>query len=310
MFKNLPSLKALRSFEAAARHRSISKAAKELSLTQGAVSYQVKRLESDVGVKLFHRRTRQIEITDAGFRIYQIIHRQFRELDDEILRIAPTGRASTLTVSVSTYFVTRWLSQRLGMFLNTNPHITIRLQHSVNDPDFTVDEVDLAIRWSDGFWPNCENELLIGFPMIVTCAPELLSKGKSAVLLEDVQNQTLLRDQEGIDLWTEWLELAGLPKQNLNTGPVIVDPNVRVQSAVDGRGLIMGNELMRQELEEGLLVEPFDIRLEGYGYYLIFNESGFTRRPVQVFVQWIKDQAKTYADELGKSHPDSGVRLG
>lgn len=309
MFKNLPSLKALRSFEAAARHRSISKAAKELALTQGAVSYQVKRLESDIGVKLFHRRTRQIEITDAGFRLYQIIHRQFRELDDEILRIAPTGRASTLTVSVSTYFVTRWLSQRLGMFLNTYPHITIRLQHSVNDPDFTVDEVDLAIRWSDGFWPNCENELLIGLPMIVTCAPGLISNGNSTTQLEDVQNQTLLRDQEGIDLWKEWLELAGLTTVNLNAGPVIVDPNVRVQSAVDGRGLVMGNELMRQELEEGLLVEPFDIRLEGYGYHLIFNESGLMRRPVQVFVQWIKEQAKTYADDLGISHPESGVRL-
>ena len=310
MFRNLPSLKALRSFEAAARHRSISKAAKELALTQGAVSYQVKRLESDIGIKLFHRHTRQIEITDAGFSLYQTIHRQFQELDDEILRIAPIGRASTMTVSVSTYFVTRWLSQRLGMFLNTYPHITVRLQHSVNDPDFTVDEVDLAIRWSDGSWPNCRNELLIGLPMIVTCAPGLLSGAGPGARLEELHNQTLLRDQEGIDRWAEWLRLAGLADVNPESGPVIVDPNVRVQSAVDGHGLVMGNYLMRPELEEGLLVEPFDIRLEGYGYYLIFNDKVATRRPVQVFLKWIKEQAKIYAEELGESHPDCGVILG
>ena len=138
MFKQLPPLKALRAFEAAARHSSFTRAAMELSLTQGAISYQVRHLEADLGIALFKRSARQVSLTAEGQSLYRTTHRLFRELEDEIHHIAPGQDQLILTVSVSTYFVTRWLSQRLGNFLNRHPEITLRLQHSVNDPDFTV----------------------------------------------------------------------------------------------------------------------------------------------------------------------------
>ena len=147
-------MKALHAFEAAARHRSFTEAATEPSLTPGAVGYRIRQLESGLGINLFDRRTRQVVLTTAGESLSRTTHRLFRELDDEIRRIAPRQNRNLLTIGVTTYFVTRWLSQRLGIFINDHPEITLRLQHSVNDPDFTVDEVDLAIRWGDDQWPD------------------------------------------------------------------------------------------------------------------------------------------------------------
>ena len=166
MFQNLPSMKALHAFEAAARHTSFTDAAAELSLTPGAIGYQVRQLEASLEVALFDRRTRQVVLTAAGEKLFRSAHHLFRELDAEIRQISPQANPNLLTVGVTTYFVTRWLSQRLGHFMNEYPEVTLRLQHSVNDPDFTVEEVDLAIRWGDGLWPGSQSELLI------VCAPD------------------------------------------------------------------------------------------------------------------------------------------
>ena len=298
MFQRLPSMKALHAFEAAARHASFTEAATELSLTPGAIGYQVRQLESSVGEPLFHRRTRQVVLTPAGKDLYRIAHRLFRELDEEIRRIFPEQNETLLTVSVSTYFVTRWLSRRLGMFLNAEPGITLRLQHSVNDPDFTVSEVDFAIRWGDGRWQDSQSELLIAMPMIVYCAPALLAGETGLKQPRDLLKHTLLYDQPGTDRWPEWLQTAGLDPAKAPAGPVIVDPNVRVQSAIDGYGLVLGNRMMQAEIEAGELVEPFDIRLEGYGYYLIYKKNSKRSRSFRLFRQWLREQASAYMQTL------------
>ena len=294
MFQKLPSLKALRAFESAARHCSFNAAATELSVSPGAISYQVKQLESSLGVHLFHRLTRQVELTDAGLRLYHTVHRQFEELEEELTRISPKKRDNPLTVSVSTFFVTRWLSPRLGTFLNTHPDITVRLQHSVNDPDFAVEAVDLAVRWGNGRWPHSPSEPLIEMPMIAVCAPSLL-QGESGIRQPaDLMRHTLLHDQPGMDLWPEWLRTAGLDPDERTSGPVIVDPNVRVQSAIDGHGVVLGNPLLQPELESGRLSEPFDIRLEGYGYHLVYSRSAVHNEPFRQFHQWLHNEAASY----------------
>ncbi len=188
MFQNLPSLKALHAFEAAARHCSFNAAAAEISLSPGAIGYQVKQLETSLNISLFFRRTRQLELTGEGKQLYKAINHLFRELDDEVTKILPNKQKSHLTVSVSTYFVTRWLSPRLGKFLNNHTDITFRLQHAVNNPDFTLDDVDLAIRWGDGNMPQSQSELLIEMPMIAVCAPALLDKKSRCGNLQRLPN--------------------------------------------------------------------------------------------------------------------------
>jgi LysR family glycine cleavage system transcriptional activator len=298
MFKQLPPLKALRAFEAAARHNSFTEAAQELSLTQGAISYQVRMLESKLGIALFHRSTRQVRLTESGESLFRTTHRIFQELEEEVFRIAPTKEQLVLTVSVSTYFVTRWLSRRLGQFLNQYPEITIRLQHSVNDPDFAVEAVDLAIRWGDGRWTQGASDLLIASPMIAVCSPQLLTRDNGLLQIDDLRDQVFLHDQKSNDGWTEWLNKAGLSDLGAGAGPVIVDPNVRVQSAIDGQGLVLANRLLSDDIKSGLLVEPFDIRLEGYGFYLLYAESSAHRMAFQKFRQWLLDEAELFCQPV------------
>jgi LysR family glycine cleavage system transcriptional activator len=294
MFERLPPLKALRAFEAAARHGSFTEAAKELSLTQGAVSYQIKILESKLNIVLFARSARHVNLTPEGQTLFRTTHRLFRELEDEVHNIAPITNRLSLTISVSTYFVTRWLSQRLGNFLTDHPSITIRLQHSVNDPDFDLKEVDLAIRWGDGSWSRCESELLIPSPMIAVCSPKLIESETPIEQLSDLRHQVFLHDQEGNDGWHEWLLKAGLEDLGSGPGPVIVDPNVRVQSAIDGHGLVLANRLLSEDIVRGLLVEPFDIQLEGYGFYLVHTSKAENQKAFQLFRQWLLDEAGAF----------------
>ena len=294
MFDQLPPLKSLRAFEAAARLGSFTAAARELSLTQGAISYQVQRLEANLGFALFERRVRRVSPTDAGKRLYRTTHRLLRELEDEIHAIAPRRQPLILTAAVSTFFVTRWLSPRIGDFLGREPGITLRLQHSVNDPDFDFDDVDLAIRWGKGDWPGVISERLIASPMMVLCAPKLLQGDHPIRVPEDLRRHTLLHDQEGNDGWREWLALAGLGDLGAGPGPTIVDPNVRVQSAIDGLGLVMANRLLQDDIDSGRLVAPFDLQLEGYGFYLVYTEACKRREAFRAFRKWLCQQAAEF----------------
>ncbi len=300
MFDQLPSLKALRAFEAAARHASFTNAANELSLTQGAISYQVRQLESELGISLFKRSPRQVRLTAEGQSLYRTTHRLFRELEDEIHSIAPAQDQSILTISVSTFFVTRWLSKRLGNFLNSHPEITLRLQHSVNDPGFIVENVDLAIRWGDGNWPESESELMIPSPMFAACSPKLIEGDNPQTRLESLRKKTFLHDQASNDSWREWLQKAGMADLGSGPGPEIIDPNVRVQSAIDGHGLVLANILIGDDIVAGRLVNPFDIQLEGYGFHLRYTHAVHRRPAFQLFRQWLMRECEIFnADHNG-----------
>ena len=295
MFEHLPPLKTLRAFEAAARLGSFTAAARELSLTQGAISYQVRRLEASLELALFRRQVRQVTLTAAGKSLFRTTHRLLRELEDEVHRIAPRQQPLLLTVSVSTFFVTRWLSRRLGHFLNAQPRLTLRLQHSVNDPDFSIEAVDLAIRWGKGDWPGVVSELLIPSPMMALAAPRLAHGEMPLRTPQDLRGHSFLHDQQGNDGWREWLALAGLADLDAGPGPEIIDPNVRVQSAIDGHGLLLANRLLDEDIERGLLVEPFDIRLEGYGFYLVYAAEAKRRKAFQLFRDWLLREAGDFA---------------
>lgn len=291
MFASLPSLNSLRVFEAAARHQSFTVAADELSVTQGAVSYQIRRLEGGLGIDLFRRKTRQVALTVEGERLFRAVHRLLRDLDDEVRSISPRSDRMVLTVAVSTYVAARWLSPRLGRFFSAHPEITLRLQHAVNDPTFAVEDVDMAIRWGDGNWPGVASELLLASPMMPVCAPGLIDGGATARGPEDLIGHTLLHDQPGIDLWGEWFAKAGGEAPPARAGLTITDPNVRVQAAMDGQGVVLADCLIENEIAAERLVAPFDVVLDGYGFHMLY-ESGAARRPAfRRFRDWLLSEA-------------------
>ena len=154
MPRRLPSLNALRAFEAAARHESFTKAAADLNVTQGAVSHQVKALEAELGLKLFLRESKRLILTDPGRAYLEVVRDAFDRLAAGTEHLLQRENAGVLTVSMSPNFAAKWLIHRLGDFVATHPGIELRVSASMQHIDFAREDVDLAIRHGEGDWPG------------------------------------------------------------------------------------------------------------------------------------------------------------
>jgi len=284
----LPALAALRAFEAVARHASFTRAAEELGVTQGAVSYQVRELEGELGLALFRREGRGIRTTEAAERLLPAFRRALAEIADAIAAVAPAGAEPRLTVALSTYFAAHWLSKRLGGFSQRHPTIRIRLQH----PEFSAfgaDEADMAIRWARGDWKprDLTAEFLFGASITPVCSPGLRAGPPRLVEPADIPRHTLLRDEVTREAWAEWWKLAGIAQPIPAREVTINDPNVYIQAAIDGQGIALGDALLADDIALGRLVEPFAPRLEGYGYFLVHPRDAPLRPAAQAFRDWI-----------------------
>jgi LysR family glycine cleavage system transcriptional activator len=164
------------------------------------------------------------------------------------------------------------------------------LQHSVNDPDFSLDDVDLAIRWGRDDWPGIEFELLFTLCMIPLNSPLLITRQNPIKTLNNLKQQIFLHDQPGNDAWREWLSKAGLRDLGEGSGPLITDPNVRIQSAIDGHGLVLAYQLLHDDIEKNRLIAPFDIQLEGFGYYLLYTKTSERRAAFTLFMHWLRTE--------------------
>lgn len=300
MFENLPSLKSMHAFEAAARLGSFAVAAEELRLTAGAIGYQVKQLENELGVKLFERRPRKITLTEAGQALYRTVHKVFRDLDSEIKHIAPDRGHGKLIVAASTYFVARWLTERLGRFIDNNPRVDLELSHAVNDPAFALRDVDFAIRWGKGDWEGYHAIPLLLVPLVAVCAPSLI-EGKARVRSPaDLYRMTLLYDEPHNDHWSDYLRKNGLDPEEVGKKQVITDANVRLKSTMDGLGFALSQPpLIQSELDEGRLVMPFAEELDGFGYYLL-SVAQQTANPVaDAFKIWVLEEAVSFNHKHG-----------
>lgn len=300
MFENLPSLKSMHAFEAAARLGSFAVAAEELRLTAGAIGYQVKQLETELGVKLFERRPRKITLTEAGQALYRTVHKVFRDLDSEIKHIAPDRGHGKLSVAASTYFVARWLTERLGRFIDKVPCVDLELSHGVNDPAFALRDVDFAIRWGKGDWEGCHAIPMLQVPLVAVCAPSL-KEGKGRIRSPvDLYGMTLLCDDPNNDHWSDYLRKIGLDPELARKKQVVADANVRLKSTMDGLGFALSQPpLIQTELSEGSLVMPFAEKLDGFGYYLL-SAGQETANPVaEAFKTWVLEEADTFNQEHG-----------
>ncbi len=300
MKHHLPSLDSLKVFESAARHLSFSIAANELCVTKGAVSYQIRKLEEELQSNLFKRSVRQVYLTDTGQALFLTTKKLFEDLEQSLSRIQDVKQEASVSIAATTYVAARWLSLRISGFNDEHPDINILLQHSVNSVDFMLDEVDLAILWgtcSGKLDRNRFAELPMNlFPMI---SPKLLAAHKlsdtaqlrvDSMLQEPLKNIPLLCEDRTQDLWQEWFKAnySGDPNIGLsNPRRVISDANVRVQAAVDGQGLILADDLMMNELNNGLLVAPFKKQLTGYGYAFYSSPKRINSDNTVILKSWM-----------------------
>jgi len=255
--RSLPALVSLRAFEAAARRLSFSQAAQELFVTQSAVSHHIQRLEAELGVALFERRTRAVALTAAGQAYYERVHAAFellRQGTDEIR--GPAAARSKLRVGLLASFATRWLAPRLAAFAAAHPDIDLQLLPDIALADVAGGEVDVAIRYGRGAWPGVRARLLMPERLSVVCAPALIAGKKRPRSPDDLLRYPLLASHARHPFeWDAWARHYGLDLGRVR--PVrLHDYNIVVEAAVAGQGLAMGrHRLIGAQLASGALVE-------------------------------------------------------
>lgn len=291
MSLRLPSLPALRAFEAAGRHLSFTKAAAELFVTQAAISHQVRALEEQLKVKLFQRTTRRLALTEAGRRLLPAATAAFEGLARAVADLGEGERLLTVTTTAS--FGARWLAPRLGRFAAEHPEVDLSVRHTAQTLDLRRDGVDLALRWGRGHWPGTVAEMLATADVTPVCAPSLLQGRRALKRPEDLARATLLHDDNRAE-WREWMLVAGLDPAPAARGPVFDDHNVLLQAALDGQGVALAmRPLVRREVAAGRLVTPFALSIgDGYGYYLVYLPEALERAKVAAFRAFVLAEAK------------------
>ncbi|WP_194755853.1 transcriptional regulator GcvA [Aliidiomarina indica] len=286
--RKLPPLNALKSFEAAARHLSFTKAAEELFVTQAAVSHQVKTLEEYLGIALFIRRNRALLLTEAGQSYYLDIRQMFEQLTLATSKIMLASEQGALTVCVPPGFAILWLVPRLSRFHEAHPEIDVRLKAVDEITGSLTDHVDVAIYYGRGTWPGVTSYRLHKEYLIPVCSPLLLNGPKALKTPADLKQHTLLHD-ETRNAWREWFLLVQEEPPIKKAGPVFSHSALALKAAVHGQGVALANSVLaKPELDSGHLVKVFPQALPtADAFYMVCRETQADVGKVARFRDWI-----------------------
>ncbi len=283
----LPSLSLLTAFEAAARTGSITAAARELDLTQSAVSRQIKALESQLGVELFLRERQTIRLTVAGDSYAREIREALRRISSASLNLRANPHGGTLNLAILPTFGARWLAPRLGQFLAASPGITINLVTRLSPFDFRLDSIDAAIHFGDAVWPGAELTLLMQEQTVPACSPEF-RQTHGIKHPADLIKVPLLHLTTRPDAWERWFTETGVAFDSLH-GMLFDQFATASQAAIGGLGVaLLPTFLIQDELQRGELVPAVDRPMQSaQRYYLAFPRERAAYPPLVAFRDWI-----------------------
>jgi LysR family transcriptional regulator, glycine cleavage system transcriptional activator len=292
----LPSLNALFAFEAAARHNSFTLAARELGVTQTAVSHQVRALEGELGTALFRRTPQRISLTHDGqawAAELAVVFARLRETNRRLRAVQPAARA-VVSVSIIPSFGARWLVPRLGRFLVEHRELDLRISASERLVDFAVEPVDIGIRYGYGRYPGLISTKLADDALVVVAAPALLCK-RSVWRIQDLAEETLIHDDHP-DAWARWFGARGRTLPANARQSQLTDSSMLVESALRAQGVALARwSLAVDEIELGRLVMPFPRVAPlntGRAYYLVSPRENLRRKPVAAFRDWVLGEAQ------------------
>src|SRR6266568_2542818 len=298
MRQRLPPLNALKVFEAAARHESLTRAAEELSVTQGAVSRQVKALEQELGLKLFNRERQRLTLTEAGRGYLGVVGDALDRIAVGTERLLQRQASGALTLSTSPDFAAKWLVHRLGRFAEAHPDIDLRVSATMHHVDFAREEVDLAVRHGDGNWAGLGVVRLCSEQLFPVCAPKLVSGRNRVTGASDLLKFPLLHLDDW-KTWSRWFEAAGVTDPVAH-GPVINRASMLIDAAVDGQGVALARTaLAAWDLINGRLVRPIDVSLRMSNTYWIVCPKAISSVPkIATFRDWLLAEAADDARRL------------
>ena len=284
------SYDALRIFAAVAQHRSITAAAAELNLSKGSVSYQIRKLEGELGFRLFERQRQRLQITGKGEKLWRSSQLALGQLDRDIRQLQQK-EPDLITIGALTYFFSRWLSSRLMAFMEANPSIAVRVEPITGITDLAQSDIDVAICWGSGKWTNFEHHLLFKCPARPTANSSVAAKVREIGMNRALREIPLLADSSGSTGWQEWHHKAGLDYRPMQNRLVIPDSNDRVQAVIDGQGIALWDALVQNELDSGELCYLSEVALDDVGYYLVYTALATDRNAVvETFIDWISHQ--------------------
>lgn len=328
MSYRLPPLSALRAFEAAARHLSFKRAAEELHVTPAAVSQQIKALEAYLGLTLFRRLTRALEVTPQGLVMLPKIREGFDCLAAAVESTRRSGDG-VLTVNAPPSFASRWLVPRLPRFSAAHPEVELRLSSSVDTVDrrgetavFEAGMVDprdaaseLAIRYGTGNYAGFRVEKIFAPDCVPVCSPRLPSAERPLAQPGDLRRHVLIHDETISDTerqagWAQWLEAAGVPVggaagADAQRGPRFSNAVLAVEAALDGQGVALAlRPLVEADVAAGRLIMPFELTVPSpYAYFLVLPEAVAGRPSVAAFRAWLLSEGRALGMDRGFSPP-------
>jgi LysR family transcriptional regulator, glycine cleavage system transcriptional activator len=308
MLRRLPSLNALKAFEAAARHESFTRAAEELFVTQGAVSHQVKALEAELGFKLFNRERQRLVITDAGREYLNVVRDAFDRIALGTARLTQRQKSGVLTVSTSPDFAAKWLVHRLGRFAELHPEIDLRVSATLHHVDFAREDVDMAVRHGNSAaggqnnWSGLDAVQLCAESLIAVCSPHLLARHGRGLKAADILKHPLLHldDHSG---WSRWLAAAKVKPAQPLQGLILNRASMVLDAAVNGQGIgLARTALAAWDLLSGRLIAPVaSMELPLSGAYWIVAPKAYADLPkIATFRSWLLAEAAADARSVGE----------
>lgn len=298
MKRALLPLNALRVFDAAARHLSFKNAADELAVTPAAVSQQIRALEDYLGVVLFKRHARSLELTEEAANALPALRQGFERFEESVRILQAAQGSNALTLSVAPAFASKWLVPRIERFLALRSDMDVRILASTDLVNFSEENIDLAIRYGAGEYPDLHVEKLIEEQVFPVCNPALLDGPDGLKNAGDLSRFTLIHDDSSIadpsnPSWAMWLQAAGVANVNGGRGLHFNQSNLAIEAAVAGKGVALAKRTLAQaDLDAGRLVRPFaGGQAVGFAYYMVAPEPQWRQHKVQAFINWLRAEA-------------------
>ncbi|HUP31052.1 MAG TPA: transcriptional regulator GcvA [Usitatibacter sp.] len=304
-------LNALRAFEAAARHLSFKKAAAELHVTPGAVSHQIKLLEEFLGVSLFRRLTRALELTSEGTAMLPRLREGLDSLHAAIETVRAREANCALTVIAPPNFAARWLVPRLARFTTSHPSLEL---HVASRPamidgrengalmpvaDARDDAPLVMVRFGNGHYPGLHVDEVFSAVYIPVCSPKLMKGPHALRKPDDLRHHTLLHDDTVVEegarpSWSDFLQSVGVDDLDASRGPHFSDASLSLEAAIEGMGVALAMKpLVSAEIDAGRLAVPFNVTAPtSYSYYLVTPEHTAENGSVSSFRDWLLKEAE------------------
>ena len=306
----LPPLNSLRAFEAAARRQSIVAAARELCVTQGAVSRHVNNLENFLGEKLFRRTKRGIELTPKGAALQEATRNAFDMIAGAVAQASASQQASPIRLNLTPTFAVRWLVPRLARFYQRCPDVAIEMSTSYH-PDMTdSDEFDVAVTYGSGNYAHLRAEQLFLNYVMPVCAPRLANGDAPPATFEALSEHLLIHSINRPFMWPNWLAGGGINNVNAEAGLRMQNSSLVYQAALDGLGVAIGElAFLADDIDSGRLVAPLGParRDAGGAYYFVYPTLNSSKPGVAEFRAWILEEAAMTSDYVSKRWLGAGA---